>query len=102
MATSDILLSQTQCITVVKVQVAQLSDVVNPKTIKDANKLETIGIEDKKGLERLKQRITKVVVIEEHMDADTFFESLAFTTKSSVFTAGRSVFKAQTRAWKPS
>jgi hypothetical protein len=99
MAKSDIRLSSTQCLNVVKVQISQLSGVVNPKTIKDDDKLKDVGIEDKQQLKTLKQRITKVVVVKEHMDSDAFFNALDFDTDSTVLAAGDSTFDAQDMAF---
>ena len=100
MAKKDLKLSATQCLNVVKVQISQVSGVVNPKTLEDGDKLKDVGIESKTQLKTLKQRITKVVVVTEHMDSGAFFDALGFDTDSTVLEAGDSVFDAQDFAFE--
>ena len=95
---NQIMLSEFQCRTVVKVQISEMSSRFNPKTIDDGDTLSAVDIETVTQLRDLKLRITAAIVIAEFMDSGTFLNALAFTSKNTVGDAARAVFAAQTHA----
>lgn len=95
---SSIVLSELQCRTVVKVQISEMSSRFNPRTIDDGDTLSAVDIETIAQVRDLKLRITAAIVIAEFMDSKAFLSALAFTSKSTVGDAARTVFAAQTHA----
>lgn len=93
-----IVLSEFQCRTVVKVQISEMSSRFNPRTIDDGDTLSAVDIETVTQLRDLKLRITAAIVIADLMDGKAFLTALAFTSKSTVGDAARTVFAAQTHA----
>jgi hypothetical protein len=94
----QIVLSEFQCRTVVKVQISEMSNRFNPRTIDDGDTLSAVDIENVTQLRDLKLRITAAIVIAEFMDRKAFLAALAFTSRSTVSDAARATFAAQTHA----
>jgi hypothetical protein len=97
-ANQQIVLSELQCRTVVKVQISEMSNRFDPSTIDDGDTLSAVDIESVAQLRDLKLRITAAIAIAECMDRTAFLAHLAFTPKSTVSDAARAVFAAQTHA----
>jgi hypothetical protein len=75
-----------------------MTDRFNPRTIGDDDTLSDVDIDTPRQLRDLKLRIAAAIVIAEFMDSGAFLAALGFTSRSTVYDAGRDTFEAQTRA----